>query len=47
MHVNNQYVRNGDLELEKLFALDDITDYVVTINERCSDQIAGAVFNPK
>lgn len=26
MHVNSQYVRNGDLELEQLFALDDITD---------------------
>jgi hypothetical protein len=30
MHVNNQYVKNGDLELEKLFALDDVTDYVAT-----------------
>lgn len=29
MHVNNQYVRNGDLELKKLFALSDITDDVI------------------
>jgi hypothetical protein len=30
MHVNNQYVRNGVLELEKLFAIVDITDFVTT-----------------
>lgn len=29
MHVNNQYVRNGDLELEKLFTLDDISAVVI------------------
>jgi hypothetical protein len=30
MHLNNQYVRNGDLELKKLFNLSDITKDVVT-----------------
>jgi hypothetical protein len=28
MHINNQYVRNGDINPEQLFALEDITDQV-------------------
>jgi hypothetical protein len=28
MHINNQYVRNGDIDPKELFALEDITDQV-------------------
>jgi hypothetical protein len=28
VHINNQYVRNGDLEPDKLFTIEDLTDTV-------------------
>jgi hypothetical protein len=31
VHINNQYVRNGDIEVDKLFTMEDLTDLV---NER-------------
>jgi hypothetical protein len=31
VHINNQYVRNGEIEVDKLFAMEDLTDLV---NER-------------
>ena len=41
MHLNNEYIRNGNLELDKLFKSDDITEEVdkviIGIEKRISD----------
>ena len=31
VHINNQYVRHGDLDLKQLFAMEDITDRVLGV----------------
>lgn len=39
MHINNQYERNGELDLEQLFALSDITEEVLELQEGIEDRI--------
>ena len=31
MYINNQYVRNGELELDKLFYIEDVTDRIIAM----------------
>ena len=39
VHVNNQYVRHGDLDLQKLFAIEDITDKILGTQGQVQDTI--------
>ena len=39
MHINNEYVRNGDLEVDKLFHLEDITNDVLTLQVDIPDKL--------
>ncbi|MCK5047674.1 MAG: DUF2779 domain-containing protein, partial [Candidatus Heimdallarchaeota archaeon] len=39
MHLNNEYVRKGDLEIEKLFVKEDITSEVDNIIEETKNRI--------
>lgn len=40
VHINNQYVRNGEIEVEKLFTISDLTADVVEMQEEVPDHIA-------
>ncbi|NVK75101.1 MAG: DUF2779 domain-containing protein [Oceanospirillaceae bacterium] len=39
MHINNQCVRNGEINLEELFTLSDITDEVLELQDGIEDRI--------
>jgi len=39
MHINNRYVRNGDIDPKQLFALEDITDHVDEIFGELPDRV--------
>jgi len=39
MHINNQYVRHGDIEPDKLFVTEDITDVVEKLQKKTADRI--------
>ena len=39
VHVNNQYVRHGDLDLQKLFAIEDITDRILGTQGQVQDTV--------
>lgn len=39
MHINNEYVRHGDIDPEQLFTTEDITDQVVDIGRGIQDRI--------
>ena len=39
VHINNQYVRNGDIEIEKLFTIQDLTEDVIEHQEFVEDEI--------
>ena len=39
IHINNQYVRDGELNIEELFAIDDITDKVLEKQEDILPQL--------
>ena len=39
VHINNQYVRNGDIEVNKLFTAQDLTDDVINNQELVKDEI--------
>lgn len=39
MHVNNGYVRNGDLDVEALFHLEDITGEVLALQKEIPDKL--------
>jgi len=39
VYLNNQYIRNGELELNKLFNIEDITNEVVQKQEEVEDKI--------
>ena len=39
MHINNQYVRNGDIAPQELFKIDEITDLVEEISHGIHDRI--------
>jgi hypothetical protein len=39
MHINNKYVRQGDLDLEALFTLEDITDDVVEFTKGLEERV--------
>ena len=40
VHINNQYVRKGEIELEKLFTINDITYEVARMQDAIEDEIA-------
>ncbi len=40
VHINNQYVRNGDLEPDKLFTIEDLTDTVVEMGDFVKAELA-------
>ena len=40
VYINNQYERTGDLELEKLFHIEDVTDDVIARQEEIEDQLS-------
>ena len=40
MHINNQYVRQGDLDLEQLFTTEDVTDLLDEYAEGIQDKIS-------
>lgn len=39
MHINNQYVRNGDLDLKQLFEITDVTDIAFSKQEEIKQKI--------
>jgi hypothetical protein len=39
VHINNKYVRNGELNIEELFAIDDITDIVLEKQDKIKLQL--------
>ncbi len=39
VHINNQYERNGDIEVEKLFTINDVTEDVVEIQDEILSRI--------
>lgn len=39
VHINNQYVRHGDLDLKQLFAMEDITDRVLGVQGQVQDTL--------
>jgi len=39
VHINNQYVRNGDIEVDKLFTAQELTDDVVDNQELVENEI--------
>lgn len=39
VYINNKYIRHGDLELDKLFNIEDVTDTVVVNQEQVGDTI--------
>lgn len=39
-YINNQYVRNGEINPEELFTLQDISDEVASVSESIQDRIA-------
>jgi hypothetical protein len=39
VHINNQYVRNGDIEVERLFIIQDLTEDVIDHQEFVEDEI--------
>ena len=39
VHINSQYVRNGDIEVDKLFTVQDLTDDVIGNQEFVKDEI--------
>jgi len=41
MHINNEYVRKGDIEPKKLFAIEDTTDAALTVAPTIEDLING------
>lgn len=43
MHINNQYVRQGDLDLKQLFTLEDCTQQILEMQEEIPEQIAEAL----
>ena len=40
VHINNNYVRDGELELDKLFKIVDLTDIVISKQEEVKNKIA-------
>lgn len=40
VHINNQYVRQGDIDPNELFTIVDMTDSVVAYEDRVKDEIA-------
>ncbi len=40
VHIDNQYEREGDIEVDKLFKINDVTDEVIDMQESVSDLIA-------
>lgn len=40
VHINNRYVRNGDIQVRKLFTIRDLTDDVVAMQEGVSANLA-------
>lgn len=40
MYINNQYVRHGDLDLEQLFQIDDVTDIAFSKQDEIKNKIA-------
>ncbi len=39
MYINNEYVRNGDLELEKLFNIEDVTEIAISKQNEIKEKI--------
>lgn len=39
VHINNQYVRQGDLELDKLFAIEDMTQEVLAMQSLVEENV--------
>ena len=40
VHINNQYVRNGDVEVEKLFTINDLTEDIVEMQQEVPSNIS-------
>lgn len=40
VHINNQYVRVGDLEIEKLFSIEDVTDKILEKQNEIKPQLS-------
>ncbi|MFC1909733.1 DUF2779 domain-containing protein [Chloroflexota bacterium] len=38
VHINNQYVKNGDIDIQQLFTIEDITDQVLEVAGGIEDQ---------
>ncbi len=43
MYINNQYIKNGDIDLEKLFIKEDVTDIVQQIEKQTEIEINNAL----
>ena len=43
MHINNEYVRNGDLDINELFHMEDITEDALVLQESIPDKLKAMV----
>jgi len=39
VHINSKYIRNGELELDKLFTIEDVTDITISKQEELKENI--------
>lgn len=45
VHINSDYVKNGDLELDKLFIIEDVTDIVISKFDEVKNNIEDIIKN--